>query len=268
MQTTPTAIATHYICLAVRGPNALAMLNGQCTQAVKSLDDRHAPLAGFCSTKGRLIASGRIWATQDGACIVTVGDVVDALTQHLTPFARLARVELDRDPTPVSLQLADQPLEPGVLHHNGSLWQIGEHGGTCWVFGRDHEVQVEARLAHIEAGFTLISEAIRDRFLPQQLHYPLLHGVNFQKGCYTGQEVVARLEHLGKVKRYAQRLDSPDTLSTGQEITVEQWTGEVVDTVSTPTGSRALVVIDANAQSEQLRGVPFTIQPVVPRQRP
>ena len=92
--------------------------------------------------------------------------------------------------------------------------------------------------------------------------------MNFQKGCYTGQEVVARLEHLGKVKRYAQRLDSPDILSTGQEITVEQWTGEVVDTVSTPTGSRALVVIDANAQSEQLRGVPFTIQPVVPRQRP
>lgn len=200
--------------------------------------------------------------------MVLADDVADALIQHLSPFARLARVEITREPTPVSLTLADQPIEPGVLQHHGSYWQIGEHGGTCWTFGGDHEVQIEARLAQIEAGFALVRDAIRDRFLPQQLHYPLLHGVNFQKGCYTGQEVVARLEHLGRVKRYAQRFDCSDTLSIGQEITIGQWTGEVVDTVPDATGSRALVVIDANAHSEQLRGVPFAVRSVVPRQRP
>lgn len=268
MKTTASPSQDMYGCVALRGAQALQMLHGQCTQAVKGLSDAHAPLAGFCSTKGRLIAAGRIWATTDGACILTCTDVIERLIHHLTPFARLARVELQPDPRPVSLKCSEVSAPAGQLTRNHDQLTITEHGQTHWVLGAETGLETTALRDQIEAGFTFVHDAVSDRFLPQQLHYPLLQGVSFQKGCYTGQEVVARLEHLGRVKRYAQRYDSPVTLEIGQEVNIADWTGEVVQTVQLAEQSRALVVIDATAHSEQLRGVPFPVEPVIPRQRP
>lgn len=268
MKTTASSPQDLYGCLALRGPQALQMLHGQCTQSVKGLSDSHAPLAGFCSTKGRLIASGRIWVTAEGACLLTHADVIERLTQQLSPFARLARVELSPDPMPVSLQLRNNDAPEGQISREEDQLIIAEHGRTQWVLGGRSGLDATALCDQIEAGFTLVHEAVSDRFLPQQLHYPLLHGVSFQKGCYTGQEVVARLEHLGRVKRYAQRYFSPGAVAIGQDVSIGEWTGEVVQAVQTENGCHALVVIDSSAQSEQLRGVPFTVESVIPRQRP
>jgi len=244
------------------------MLNGQCTQAVKNLTEDRAPLVGFCSTKGRLIASGRVFAMADGARVLLPKDSIERVQSLLAPFARLARVTLEADHLAVAEVIDSEGLTPGERLQTGDQIRIGEHGGTAWVLGSVQRVDANVHRQRLEAGLCFVGAAIADRFLPQQLHYPLLQGVSFNKGCYTGQEVVARLEHLGKVKRYAQRFDSTEPLQIGSELVLGAWTGEVADAVTSDHGTCALIVIDAQAASPQLRGMPFPILPVVPRQRP
>jgi len=94
-----------------------------------------------------------------------------------------------------------------------------------------------------------------------------LGGVNFKKGCYIGQEVIARLEHLGQAKKHVWIYKAP-SLIDGETIEIDGRTLPIFDSVTNDNGSIALVLAAADSPSEQLIHVPFEITRQVEGQRP
>jgi tRNA-modifying protein YgfZ len=120
-------------------------------------------------------------------------------------------------------------------------------------------------LAMIRAGIPVVTPATSGEWIPQMLNLDLLGAISFTKGCYTGQEIVARTQHLGRIKRrtfrfHAERCPRPgDPLWAG-----EHRVGEVVNAVATPSGSSFLAVksLDATGPLHLAEGVPVTAEPL------
>jgi hypothetical protein len=133
------------------------------------------------------------------------------------------------------------------------------------------------RWLDIEAGVPLISEATREEFVPQMAGFEQLGAVSFRKGCYPGQEIVARTQYLGKVKRHLYRAHCVSPMTAGQAIysaggPQQQPCGMIVNAAATPSGGHdALAIVQegcAVAGGLQLGspgGVTIAVEPVVPR---
>ena len=249
------------------GDKALSVLQGQCTQTVTDLDEGHAPLLAFCDPKGRMYGSGRLVLHDNKVSMITPIDQADALLNKLKPFLMLSRVTAELTAIPVALT-CDQGLKPGASHHNASITAVGEHGGTQWVIGdSDSSHDPNADYARLESGLGYVRAYSAEQCIPQQAHYQMLGGVNFKKGCYTGQEVIARLEHLGQAKKHVWIYKSPEPINS-DVVEIDGQTYPVFDTASTNKGSIALVLAAVSSASEQLIHVPFEISRQVEGQRP
>lgn len=265
------AASTPFVCIEFHGDGARRALHGQCTQDLVSLTESDARLAAFCNPKGRMRGAGRILALADRLVLITARDQADALLTHLSPVLRLARVEgiiSERAVALVCTESADAPV--GHVTHQGAVVRVQEHGKTQWVLG-DPSIshQQSADLARIRSGFAMLHAPIADQLIPQQAHYQMLGGVSFTKGCYTGQEIIARLEHLGEAKKVLKIHASDMPLHIGQTIDLDDHTGLLVcDAATDGSEHAALLLTSVDAKSEQLRDVPFEITRQVAGERP
>jgi folate-binding protein YgfZ len=154
--------------------------------------------------------------------------------------------------------------QQAVQHDLGTFIRINSELYECWhTAGQQQQLQAalpeaepgtlnDWRLAQIDAGIGQVTAATSGEWIPQMLNYQLepVRGVSFTKGCYTGQEIVARMQYRGKLKRHMYRLDSPVELPPGTPLFTpgsEQSAGEVVMCGSTATGSRLLAVATSAA---------------------
>lgn len=250
-----------------RGDNALPVLQGQCTQMVNNLSEGHAPLLAFCDPKGRMYGSGRLVVHQGIVSLITPTDQSEAILTRLKPFLMLSRVAAEITSTPVALT-SQTDLEPSMSHHDSTVTRIGEYGGTQWVIGDPTaEHSLSADTSRLLSGLGYVRSYSAEQCIPQQAHYQMLNGVNFQKGCYTGQEVIARLEHLGQSKKHLWIYQGSEHLD-GQTLQLEGLQLPVFDAVTTIDGSTALVLAPVGLASEQLINVPFEITRQVEGQRP
>lgn len=249
------------------GDKALSVLQGQCTQKVTDLGEGNAPLLAFCDPKGRMYGSGRLVLHSNIVSMITPTDQADAVLDKLNPFLMLSRVTAELTAIPVALT-CNQGLEPGASQHDASTTRVGEHGGTDWIIGDlDALHDPHADYSRLESGLGYVRAYSSEKYIPQQAHYQMLGGVNFKKGCYTGQEVIARLEHLGQAKKHVWIYKSPKPID-GDVVEIGGQTYPVFDTASTSEGSIALVLAAVNSSSEQLISVPFEISRQVEGQRP
>lgn len=234
--------------IEISGADAISFMQSQLTQDVASLTPDHAVLAGYCSPKGRLLASMVIWSAphpDDTPCLYALvkADVAESLLKRLSMFVLRAKARLVIARASVwGLALPAQPLEPfplesladaGITSAAGQLYAAIEllpaqpspysciHTDTgIWIAAPSttdsptrwwhisHIINPEAQAdqggwnaADIAAGLPWITSAIQDIFIPQTLNLDLIQGVSFSKGCYPGQEVVARSHYRGTVKR-------------------------------------------------------------------
>ena len=249
------------------GDKALSVLQGQCTQMVTDLGEGCAPLLAFCDPKGRMFGSGRLVTHQNVVSMIAPSDQSDAMLNRLKPFLMLSRVSAEVTSIPVALTCGGD-LAPGESHHDSTLTRVGEHGGTQWVIG---DVQTahdsDADYLRLESGLGFVRSYSAEQCIPQQAHYQMLGGVNFKKGCYTGQEVIARLEHLGQAKKHVWIYKS-SSLIDSETIEIDGLTLPIFDRVANDSGSIALVLAAADSPSEQLIHVPFEITRQVEGQRP
>jgi folate-binding protein YgfZ len=246
---------------------ALSVLQGQCTQTVTDLGEGCAPLLAFCDPKGRMFGSGRLVVHQHMVSMITPLDQSEAMLNRLKPFLMLSRVSAEVTSIPVAL-ICDEGLAPGISHHDSAITRIGENGGTQWVIGDAQTVHdSDADYLRLESGLGFVRSYSAEQCIPQQAHYQMLGGVNFKKGCYTGQEVIARLEHLGQAKKHVWIYKAP-SLIDGETIEIDGRTLPVFDSVANDNGSIALVLAAADSSSEQLIHVPFEITRQVEGQRP
>lgn len=215
------------------GPDAAKFLHGQLTQDVEHLPEGAARLAGYCSAKGRLLATFVVWRAGADILLACSADLLPAVLKRLSMFVLRAHCKLS-DATP------ERPLWGSAGGEPGDEWAVSGAEGAqvvemppAVVEGRRvarrlHVGAAPAGAAALDAGswrwlevmsgVPRIVAATVEQFVPQMINLELVGGVNFRKGCYPGQEVVARSQYRGTLKRRGQVLQSPVALLPGQEI--------------------------------------------------
>jgi tRNA-modifying protein YgfZ len=208
------------------GPDAASFLQSQLTQDVLGLDAHRATLAGWCSAKGRLLASFVVWRpAPDEVLMACSADVLPAVLKRLSMFVLRAKCKL----TDASVELALHGVAGATAA--GTAWRCADGLiGLPVVRGTARALRVGAAPAlpvldpdawswlEVASGVPRIVAATVEQFVPQMVNFEVVGGVNFQKGCYPGQEVVARSQYRGTVKRRAFVFDCAAAAAPAQEI--------------------------------------------------
>ncbi len=270
---------THLALIEAVGEEAKSFLHNQFTNDVNHLQDGQAQHAGWCSAKGRMQASLVLWHEGGRYRMALAADLLEATLKRLQMFVLRAKVKLaaQNDHALLGLsgpQAAEALADAGLLAPVAPLDIIAS--GDCTVLRLDagrfvvaapvaaapglwQKLTVKARPAgtpvwrwlDVQAAFPLVTLATKEEFVPQMADFEKIGGVSFHKGCYPGQEVVARTQYLGKVKRHLYRLSSGAPLQAGDELfspdNLDQASGKVMSAAPAPDGGfAALAVVQSN----------------------
>lgn len=193
------------------GPDARKFLQGYLTCDTDDLTPHQLTATAVCNLKGRVVITGWATARADGDVrLILHHSLVGALQAFLAPYLRFSRTRLlEEQDAVLVLGGLNLPAEAGCLPAIAALsiylTEDAAAAGALWQ--RYPQVTAEAWLAALtEAGMPVISARVSERFLPQMLDLDRLGAVDFAKGCYLGQEVVARAQHRGAVKRHLRQL--------------------------------------------------------------
>jgi hypothetical protein len=248
-----------YGLLQVAGEDARAFLHAQLTNDVENLAPGAARYAGWCSAKGRLLATFLVVPCPGGFLLQLSRDLVPVVAKRLSMFILRSRVKI-ADATGLWAQYG--LWGPA----SGAALSVSESGGSITVRIEPDRSLVLApepsssryspnaspgdwALAEIRAGRALIAQATQDQFVPQMVNLELAGGVDFHKGCYPGQEIVARAQYRGAVKRRMVRLRGA-ALQPGQELYSDDTPGQAGGTVGTvvnSAGGESLAVLQVSA---------------------
>ena len=236
------ALLNRYGLLAVTGADARAFLHAQLTNDIENLAADRAVLAGWCTAKGRLLATMLVIPSPDGFLLQLARDIAPAVAKRLSMFVLRSKVKISDESqswkqygvwtSEPTLGVAWEGTAGTVQVGEGRFLRIGP--GLAMDATRTEEDWV---VEEIRAGRPFISAATQDQFVPQMVNLEILGGVNFQKGCYPGQEIVARAQYRGEVKRRMKQFAAPagEPLKPGAEFNG----GMVVDAA----GGQVLAVV-------------------------
>jgi folate-binding protein YgfZ len=253
------------------GADAASFLHGQLTQDVQQLDDGSARLAGYCTAKGRLLASLIVWrAGTDELLLACSAEVLPPTLKRLSMFVMRAKCKLSDASAALALYGLAGPAATQWLGASApaAVWKRSDSAGAQVLRMPDAEGQARFLLAapvdapapplpplpaeawawlEVTSGVARIVGATVEKFVPQMVNFELVGGVNFQKGCYPGQEVVARSQYRGTVKRRAFVYSAEAAALPGQEVfhsaDTEQPAGMVINAASLDGAHRALVEV-------------------------
>lgn len=268
------------ICIHARGADAEDFLRGQLTQNPPAPGDAGCSLAGWSDARGRVRAVFRVLRRADRLLLVTEREHAAAVLGKLRMYVLRARVELEPDDLLANAAVVGDaaawlasrrvPLAaaPGAAASTGELFWLRLGPELLHVVGPAAEVDrlganlaegptEHAELAEIRLGIPRIGAALAERYLPQMLNLDRLDAVSFDKGCYPGQEVIARLHHLGQVKRRMRRFtgDAPGVVpAPGTSLVDEGGTpvGEAVRAASVAGSMELLAVVQLDAAASPL----------------
>jgi len=256
--------------LAIDGGDAATFLQGQATCDCRQLDGTRAALGALCNLQGRMIVSFYVFSVAGGLRLLMPRDRVAAVLSHLKKYAVFSRVTLRDDSDAVALAYAvidtAAPFSVTAAAGGARILHLRGQRALRW----DPSTPPAAadgdaaawRAACIRAGELLVDTASADAFLPQALNYDVIDGVNFRKGCYTGQEVVARMHFKGRMKERLQLLHAPAAAPAAGSALQDgdgQDVGRVLDAVGSGEGSVVAAVVRHDALA---RGVILTADKV------
>ncbi|TWG83324.1 hypothetical protein L602_003100000090 [Cupriavidus gilardii J11] len=277
--------------IRVAGDDAATFLHGQLTNAVEDLGAGEARLAGYCSPKGRLLATLLMWRDAQGIVLQLSADLQPAIQKRLSMFvlrakAKLSDLSAEMEVVGVAGARAASTLEAAGLPAPATPWHAATVGDTTVIRLPDGDGaprwQVCAPAANAEAlrqtfaatllpadaevwdwldiraGLPRIAVPTQEQFVPQMINFELIGGVNFRKGCYPGQEVVARSQYRGTLKRRMWLVRGEgDTPDAGVEIyradDAGQPCGMIVNAAPSPDGGwEALAELKIDAAGASL----------------
>jgi folate-binding protein YgfZ len=225
--------------LRIAGTDAPAFLQGQFTHDVRLLADGRTQVSACCTNQGRVLALVRFRQTEEAIYALLPSDLTARLATHLRKFVLRSRVEIlqaaDLHVGAIMVGAADSNAQRPFDEAAMTMSPVPMSGSTEVVTfqyapGREivaapaaawraisglslsrpsAQAQQEWLAADIAEGLPQVFAATSEHFTPQMLNADLIDGVSFTKGCYTGQEIVARTHHLGRVKRRAMRFVLP-----------------------------------------------------------
>ncbi|MGC3872360.1 YgfZ/GcvT domain-containing protein [Halomonas sp. GXIMD04776] len=278
----------HLGILEIDGVDAKRFLQGQTSAQLELVNGDFAPLTAFCSVKGRMLANAQLLrVTEERYWLLLDQGLVEPLKAHLSKFAVFYKADirpredlallglLGRD-APALLKARLDMLPPTVwhqtiqdervvLHHPGPrprfvLCLPQADAGTLWEsLARSATPVGNAvwQLQDIKAGLAWLNASQQDTYLPQMINWEALAGISFKKGCYTGQEVVARAHFRGQVKKRLIRaqLDGDKVPEIGSPVSDHSGKqhGEVVSAALDAYGqAEILAVLNTRANEESL----------------
>jgi folate-binding protein YgfZ len=210
--------------IRIHGPDAEKFLQGQLTCDIHKLTPQQNILGAYCNYKGRVIAIFRLFLRNNNYYLLLPKSILENTFSTFKKYAMFSKVTLDIvDDFRV---ISDDPLFNSSNHLNDE---------TQW------------RLFNIQQGIPTIYPQTNEMFTPHMLNLPELGAVSFNKGCYLGQEVIARTEYLGKSKRqmFQKEIISNKTLSPGEEVYNEasEKIGIIVDAVKTDINKYLALIV-------------------------
>jgi len=260
----------HWGVIRAEGADATSFLQSQLTNDVATLGSSQARLAGYCSAKGRLLASFVMWrASSDEVLLACSADLLAAALKRLSMFVLRSKCKLSDASKDISLL--------GVAGEHAAtrtdrawpqeIWSRTDADGVTAIrlpdadgIARLFRVTAtdtpppnapemsldEWRWLEVRSGLPMIVAATVDQFVPQMINFELLKGVDFQKGCYPGQEVVARSQYRGTIKRRMFLFDTAAEANAGQDVfhsaDPDQPCGMVVNAAPRRAGGSSLLV--------------------------
>jgi folate-binding protein YgfZ len=190
-----------YSKILASGPDAFEFLQAQLSNDLRLLDERPQLLSAWCNPKGRVICIMRVSRNDAGYVLTLPGELAESVMKRLTMFRFRSRVDLEA--------AAASPNDLGIT------------GSTeDWL------------LDNLRAGIPEIWQAQSEQFTPHMLNLDLIGAVSFDKGCYPGQEIVARTHYRGTSKRRSHRFESRQPVAAGDKVSDdERDIGEVLNAI-------------------------------------
>ncbi len=274
---------SHNALIAVTGDDATAFLHGQFTNDVQALGVGEAQWDGWCSPKGRLLATFLLLRRAEGYLLMLPAEIASAFAKRLAMFVLRSKVKI-QDVSELFARLgiagpgaaaivarhwgiAPQPMR--ALEKDGAIC-VSLDAGRFAVFAAPAAAPALRELfsknasqagadawewASIHAGVPTIVAATQEAFVPQMANFDLIGGVSFKKGCYPGQEIVARMQYRGGLKRRMAlaHLEGNERPAPGDSVYSEafgdQAAGMIVNVAADPDGGFDALVV---AQIESL----------------
>ena len=230
--------ATGLTTLRIEGEDATAFLQGQLSSDVAALAPGMTQWSSYNSPKGRMLANFRLWRYSDRAYgALIAADLAGAVAKRLSMFVLRSKVRIVDSSQDVAVigvggpragdalqtGLGMSPRADAVIATDVPQATVAGLGDTRFaiVVDKAHAPAVHAALApvaapadaavwrwlSIAAGVPLVTAATSDQFVPQMLNWDAIGGISFQKGCYPGQEIVARMRYLGRLKERLYRFE-------------------------------------------------------------
>jgi tRNA-modifying protein YgfZ len=286
MTESPTTTLASGVCrlqhlgvIAAVGIDAASFLHGQLTNDFTTLGLSEARLAAFCSAKGRMQASFIAFKrSHEEIWLVCSRDLLAPTLKRLSMFVLRSKVKLSDITSTTALYGVTESAIKNIVAYAISTRANGQFGLKNWV-SMPPALGVQRALvaqplddappegpqlgealwlwSEVMSGVATVSQPVLEAFVPQMLNYESVGGVNFKKGCYPGQEVVARSQFRGAIKRrgFLTRSDAP--LAAGQEVfatsDATQPAGIVAQAAQAPDGSyNAIVSLQLSAAHEAL----------------
>ena len=246
-ETTVISPLAHLGLIEFSGEDAKSFLHNQLTSDVNHLEPMAAQHAAWCTAKGRMLASMLLYRSGSAYRALLCADLLAATHKRLQMFVLRSKVIISNvsdhyamigvsgPNTSATLTDAGLPAPAQLLEMttfaDGEVVRLDETRCILVVAGAA-ATTLWTRLAaaarpvgtpvwqwlDIEAGIPLISDATKEAFVPQMTHLDKIGGVSFHKGCYPGQEVIARTQYLGKVKRHLYHIHADGVIAAGNPI--------------------------------------------------
>jgi len=247
----------HLRILTISGEDAGELLQGQMTQDVRKLKDEKIHITSFCNVQGRVIASAFIQERNDQYDLILSSEIIDELENHLQRYILRSKVIIEQsdektfgayksdinEDSKKRRSLKNDPKRVLTLSS-----QVPE--------SIDNFITSEEWIrCDIKNSIAIINKENTEKFIPQMLNLDILDAVSFSKGCYTGQEVVARVQHRGKIKQrmFKFKTENEDLISHGSEIHHEsKKVGTVVISELIDNYTIGLAVINSADNESQL----------------
>lgn len=272
---------------SVEGDKARDYLQGQLTNDIKSLSPSHWLRAAHCNNKGRILGLYHVYETSTGIILQLPTTIAETAIPALNKFAKFSRIRITKienlmsvalwgeqaasvlkqgfgalptdETTCIDIDNAQLCKEPRLKSAYQVISSVENCTTLCQDLSKNNQLSEHALWKHLNmaAGIAELHPETIAKFTPHNLNLPYLNAVNFNKGCYTGQEVIARMEFRGKLKShlYYAECDNTNNINPGQALQCqERSVGYLID-LNHYAGKRELLILLKDSEIDK----PITI---------
>ncbi len=263
---------SQFSTLRVTGEDAQSFLQNLLSNNITEVTATQAQYSSFNSAKGRMLANFLIWREGDDYLLQLPATLAEAMRKKLSMYIMRAKVKItDSDvitlgvsgPLPPSMKACAELPILGVSYNLSAqtirlsesrflLCTTPDQAKALWQTLASETLPVGSAnwdWLNVRAGIPVILPQTQEQFVPQMVNFDLIGGINFKKGCYPGQEIVARMHYLGKLKRrmYLAHVAGNSAPQPGNELYSEDMAGQssgmIANTAPAPEGGYDVLAV-------------------------